>query len=147
MELVLALCVVVIAFFVVYSIMSYSSRHAVQSRNHTIGMLVAESMIEEVRSHDFGSPPPSSWPLANPVDDDFPTVVEGATQQMHFHKKMDLANGSFVGQTDADSDTVTLTVTWDELVGPNSPQAMQAQQKQRQVTAQILVRRPQLSDQ
>jgi type II secretory pathway pseudopilin PulG len=141
-ELILGLGVVVVAFLVIFSIFSGSARHAVQSRNHTLAMLVAESMLEELRAHNYGDAAPQSWPVDKFNDDAFVMVVEGLPQQMLFHKKISFANSSFIGKNDSDSDKASITVTWEEKLDPSSAAGMAAQKAQRQVTADVVLGRP-----
>lgn len=117
-ELLFALALVVTAVFTLLSVFSKSSRQAVMSRNRTVAILVCHSILDELKAHTYGSPPPENWKEEReaPVT----IYVEGRPQQMEFRKTLTYANGSFIGQGAGDSDEVTLKVEWNEGIGPNS---------------------------
>lgn len=121
METILAFFIMAIAFLVLFSVFSGGFRQAVQSRNRTVAIMYAQTLLEEVKAHPWGSPRPRSWtaPAARPVD----VIVEGRKQAYEFAQTFSFKTGSFVGEngSDADYDEVTITLRWREGVG-NNPQ-------------------------
>lgn len=119
-ELVFALALVCITVLTLISVFSKSSRHAVMSRNRTVAILLAHTLLDEVKAHPYGSPPPRRWlePKETPVT----VYVEGRPQQMDFEKTFEYSNGSFVGQGAGDSDEVSIVIRWSEGVGKNMGQ-------------------------
>jgi len=141
LEVVLALAVIAVAFLVLFSIFGSGARHAVQTRNRTMGMLVAQSIMEDLRGHQYGQPAPASWPIGpTPKTESFAFYVDGKPQEMVFRKQVTLDNGSLVGAAAGDADRATIVVSWDELtVGTPAERARLADQHK--VTASILLRR------
>ena len=117
-ELLFALGLIVTAVFTLLSVFSSSSRHAVISRNRTVAILVCQNMLDEFKAHPFGRRPPNNWD--NELETPVTVYVEGRPQEMEFHKTLSYANGSFVGNSTADSDEVTVKVEWNEGVGENN---------------------------
>ncbi len=117
-ELVFAMGLMVTAIFTLISVFSSSSRHAVMSRNRTVAILLGHSYLDEFKSHAYGAPAPKHWleSRENPVT----VYVESRPQQMEFSKTLSYANGSFVGQSQGDSDEVTLKIEWSEGLGSRS---------------------------
>lgn len=111
-EMLVALFVLFVAFAALWTVFSGSSSQAVKSRNHTVALLFAQSFLEEVRAHPYGTPEPRSWKQSHvrPVK----VRVEGREQALEFRQEISYANKSFIGQSDHDSDEITLKLTWDE---------------------------------
>lgn len=120
METILAFFIMAVAFVVLFAVFSGGYRAAVQSRNRTVAILYAQSLLEEVRAHPYGQPAPPSWtaPVAHPVD----VIVEGRKQHYEFAQQVSYANSSFIGLSDQDADEVTITLKWREGVGNNPTQ-------------------------
>ena len=114
-ELSLAFFLVLIATMVFLTIFSTSSRQSMQSRNRTVAVILANTMMDEIEAHPFGAPQPPGWKVA--VDNPVQVWVEGKLQNMDFHKKLTYANSSFVGNVTGDTDEVTITISWAEGVG------------------------------
>jgi len=114
-ELILGLAVMLISLLVFFSVFSSSSQHSVQSRNRTVATMLANTMMDEIAAHPYGSPRPKSWTAA--VDRPVQAWVEGNPQEMDFHKKIEFQNGSFVGDAAGDTDLATVTISWREGVG------------------------------
>lgn len=119
-ELVFALSILLMAFVVILTVFTKSNRYAVQSRNRTAAILLANSMMEEVEAHPYGSPKPKSWVYE--VDTPVKVWTEGKRREMDFHKELKFENGSFIDTTKTDThDTVTITISWHEGVGLPEP--------------------------
>ena len=116
-EIILSLGVFVVAALVLLTTFSSSSRQSVQSRNRSLGILIASSVLDEVRAHPFGSPAPLEWSLGQPREESFEFFVDGKPQQMKFQVLLELGNGALVGNSTADSDQATVTVSWTEVDG------------------------------
>lgn len=118
METILAFAIMAVAFLVLFSVFSGGFRQAVQSRNRTVAIMYAQSLLEEIKAHPFGQKRPQVWleKTARPVD----VVVEGRKQSYEFAQEIKFQTGAFVGEgSDADYDEVTITLNWHEGVGKN----------------------------
>lgn len=114
-ELILAFAVGIGALLVFLSVFSSSGRHALQTRNRAVAILLAESLMDEIEAHPYGEPEPRYW--TEQVDQPVTVRVDGLPQEMIFHKTLSYDNGSFVGQAAGTNDVVTVTITWKEGVG------------------------------
>lgn len=141
MELVLVLGVVATAFLVLFTQFSSGARHAVQTRNRVLGLMLKQSIMEEMQAHPYGQAAPSSWPVDAEQVESYVFYVEGKKQAMDFRKKLTMDNYAFIGRSGDDSDVVHLTITWDEAVTPGSAASQQAQRDLRRITADVPVRR------
>lgn len=119
LELVLGLALLILALLVFFSVFSSSSQHAVQSRNRTVAIMLAHSVMDEIEAHPYGSTWPKSW--KSPVDRPVVVWVEGNPQEMDFHKSITFSNGSCVGEGAGDSDEATVAISWREGVGVAEP--------------------------
>lgn len=142
MELILVLGVVATAFLVLFTQFSSGARHAVQTRNRVLGLMLKQSMVEEIQAHPYGQPAPSSWPVDGEKVESFVFYVEGRPQAMDFRKKMTMDTHGCIGRSADDNDVVHVTVTWDEQVAPGSAASQQAQRDLRKITADVPLRRP-----
>lgn len=118
METILAFFIMAVAFVVLFSVFSGGFRQAVQSRNRTVAIMYAQTLLEEIKAHPWGAPAPQSWttPTARPVD----VVVEGRKQHYEFAQKVTFTTGAFIGtDKEKDYDEVTITLNWHEGVGKN----------------------------
>lgn len=117
-ELLFAMALILVTILTLISVFSKSSRQAVMSRNRTVAILLAHTLLDEIKAHPYGSPVPRRWTESreNPVT----VYVEGRPQYLNFDKTLEYANGSFVGQGSGDTDEVTLTVRWEEGIGNDS---------------------------
>ena len=117
-ELLVAMALVVTAVLTLITVFSRSSRHAVMSRNRTVGILVCHSTMDEMKAHMFGKPAPASWdePKQAPVT----IYLEGRPQLMEFKRTISYSTGSFVGKAAGNTDEVTIKVEWDEGIGQNN---------------------------
>lgn len=118
-ELSLAFFLVIIATLVFLTIFSSSSRQSMQSRNRTVAVILANSIMDEIEAHPYGAPEPPAWTA--PVDQPVQVWVEGQPQNMDFHKQLKYSNGSFIGKASNDTDEVTITISWREGVGDSQP--------------------------
>lgn len=114
-EVVLAICICFMAFMVFMSVFSSASRATIQSRDRTAAILLANTLMEEIDAHPYGSPPPQWW--FSPVDHPLNVWVEGRRVQMDFHKELKFKNQSCVGNATGDEDEVTITISWREASG------------------------------
>lgn len=115
MELIVALCLIVVGFFTFFSVFSTGAHHAVQTQNRAAANMLAQSYMDDFRSHTFGAPAPALWSQ----DSDRPVrmVINDRETYFVFHKKIDYETGAFVGTAAGDRDKVTLTITWREMAG------------------------------
>jgi hypothetical protein len=123
MEIILGLALIVIALVAFLSISSSSTQQALQSRNHTVAIVLANTLFDEVQAHQlqhYGEPPPKDWSatVQHPVQ----AWVEGRVQQMDFHAAVNTTNGSFTDKAKTENyDNVNITISWHE--GEGNPQA------------------------
>lgn len=117
-ELLVALALVVTAVFTLITVFTRGSRHAVMSRNRTVGILVCHSTMDEMKAHLFGQPAPKSWdePKQAPVT----IYLEGRPQAMEFTRTISFSTGAFVGKSAGNTDEVTIKVEWSEGIGENN---------------------------
>jgi len=113
-EIILALAVLLVAFVYTFSAFSKSARHAVQSRNRKLAILTAQSLLEEVRAHEWGRPAPKQWPLDKfgPVSYQF--VVSKRQQKADFEVELQLQTGALIGKVVEPSDKAIVKVRWEE---------------------------------
>ena len=114
-EISLALFLVFVATMVFLSIFSSSSQQSLQSRNRTVAIVLANSLMDELEAHPFGAPEPPSWQQT--LDQPVKVWLQGRHQEMDFHKLLTFLNGSCIGKTQGDSDVVTITISWHEGQG------------------------------
>ena len=115
MEIILALGVLAMAMMVFLTVFSNSGSQALQTRNRTAAILLANSLIDEVEAHPYGDKRPLSW--APGVKRPATVVVAGRDQQMEFFQDVKCENESFIGKANDTRDLVTITLTWKESAG------------------------------
>jgi len=116
MEIILALGVLAMATVVFLTVFSSSGSQALQTRNRTAAILLANSLIDEIEAHPYGDKAPKTWTtgVVRPAT----VVVAGRDQQMEFHQELEFLNGSFIGAGSSETrDQVTITLTWKESAG------------------------------
>lgn len=111
-EAVLALAILLVAGIIFLQVFSSSTRHSVQTRNRTIAILLANSLLDEVEAHPYGEVAPRSWQegVVKPAT----VVIQGRPQVLEYHQEVSYENGSFVGKAAGDSDVVTVRLSWSE---------------------------------
>lgn len=114
-EIIIALGLVLFGFFTFFSVFSTGSHHAIQTRNRAVANLLAQSYLEEFKAHTYGDSAPEHW--GQEEDKPLRLVVRGREIQFKFHKEITYQNGSFVGQSDENTDRVKILITWREAVG------------------------------
>ena len=121
-EIMIALAVSVVALGAFLSIFANNNDHAVGSRNRSVAIMLAESLMDDIEAHKYGAPEPLRWSQAEekPVS----VWVSGREQKMEFNKSMVYENGSFVGNSNGNSDLVTITISWREGFGDDQTGAL-----------------------
>jgi len=137
LEALLALAILAVAGVIFLQIFSSSTKHSVQTRNRTMAILLANSLMDEVEAHTYGEPPPRSW--ATGVVQPATVVIQGRPQLMEFHQELAYQNGSFVGGATGDTDLVTVTITWKEGVGDDQTTGQGRPQDNKLLVVQIPV--------
>lgn len=137
-EILLATCVLLVAFVFVITAFSGSARQAIQSRNRKLAILTAQSWLDEVRAHDFGKPAPASWPINKPGLETYRFVVSGKEQLAEFPVEMTFENGSLIGKGLENFDRVTIVVRWEETLSGDA-QSQQRQRELNKVKAELLI--------
>lgn len=135
-EIILAIAVVAVALVSLVSVFGGNARHAVQTRNRTAAIMLAQSLAEEVQGHPYGQPAPGPWPIAAPRKQSIEVWVEGNRQAMDFTQTISFANGSCIGKGAGEPwDRATITVSWEEY----DPMAKGGKHEQKQLVAQSTV--------
>lgn len=119
LELVLGFAILILAVVVFFSVFSNSSQQAVQSRNRSVALIMAHSLMDEMEAHPYGSAWPKRWKAT--TETPVKVWVEGNPQEMIFHKAIAFTNGSFVGDVAGDTDEATITISWREGIGVAEP--------------------------
>lgn len=135
MEILIALGVAGLALAVMLTTLSTSNQHALGSRNRSVAILMAQSLMDDIETHKYGDPEPRWWAEteAEPV-----TVwVAGRQQKMTFEKSISYQNGSFVGQSSGTQDLVTITITWRENFGATQTGAGETNNKELEVRVPV----------
>jgi len=132
-EAIIAIMIILGAFLVVISLAAASLRYSTQSRNRIYAQMVAESMLEKIRAHNYGDPEPDFWKMTEisrvtTEGTDRPSVTE-------FKKTITYKNGSFIGNSDENFDIITIVISWEEGTGE------QGQHRSHNLTIQTEVRR------
>jgi prepilin-type N-terminal cleavage/methylation domain-containing protein len=132
-EIMIALAVSVVALLSFLTVFTNNNNHAVGSRNRSVAILLAESLMDDIDAHTYGNPEPLRW--TRETEDPVSVWVSGREQKMEFHKSVTYENGSFVGQGNDSSDLVTITLSWREGFG--NDQASGNQNKELQVRVPV----------
>lgn len=114
-EVMIAALLIVFGFFTFFSVFSTGSHHATQTRNRAVANLMAQSIMEEFKAHNYGDPAPASW--SEEEERPFRMVIGDREAVFKFHKSITFANGSFVGNSNDNQDLATIVITWKELRG------------------------------
>jgi prepilin-type N-terminal cleavage/methylation domain-containing protein len=114
-EILIALAVCSIALVAFLTVFTKNSDHALGSRNRTVAILLAQSLMDDIETHTYGAAEPRRWSQSD--EEPVSVWVSGRKQQMLFHKTVAYENGSFVGQSSGNSDLVTINITWREGFG------------------------------
>ena len=114
-EALLAIGICFMAFAVFMSVFSSSSRASVQSRNRVAAILLANTLMDELEAHPYGTVRPKSWDVE--VDQPLHIWVEGNREEMDFHKKIDFETKGATGESDNAQDMATITISWRENMG------------------------------
>lgn len=120
MELVVALCLIVVGFFTFFSVFSTGAHHAVQTQNRAAANMLAQSYMDDFRAHTFGAPAPALW--SEKTDRPVRMVINDRETEFVFNKTIAFETGAFIGTAAGDKDKVTLTIGWNEPVGSNQTQ-------------------------
>ncbi len=124
-EVIIAAALLLYASFAFLSIYSTTTRYEIHSENRVLASLIGDSILEEIHAHPYGAPPPSAWKLPlGKLTGSWYTVspevwIEGRKIGSDFHIQWLLKNGSFIGRSSADSDLVTVVISWREPGGTN----------------------------
>jgi len=113
-EALVALVVGLLSFWAFMQVFDNSYRHSAESRNHALATVVAQNLLAEVSSHPYGAPAPASW---DPAVEEKPVRiwVQNRPVDTRFKKTFAYHNQSFIGNSTADSDVVTIVVSWTEV--------------------------------
>lgn len=115
MEIMIAALLVMFGFFTFFSVFSTGSHHATQTRNRAVANLMAQSIMEEFKAHNYGDPAPASWSVEE--ERPFRMVIGDRESVFKFHKAITFENGSFIGNDTKDQDLATIVITWKEVMG------------------------------
>jgi Tfp pilus assembly protein PilV len=114
--------VILSGFLVVISVLAMSLRLAAQSRDRTYAYNIANNLLEKIHSHEYGYAMPATWEQNDYIVSAEEIAPEKTTTPSvtEFTKKITYSNGSFFGHSTANSDVLTITITWYEGTGIGS---------------------------
>ena len=134
-EITVAMGLMLFGFFVFFSVFSTGSHHATQTRNRAVANVLAQTYLEEFKAHTYGDPAPENW--TKEEDNPIRLVVKGREQQFKFHKTITYHNGSFIGQSNENTDVVKMVITWRELMGNKQTEAGKDDNKKLEVEVPV----------
>ncbi len=121
-ELIVAMLVIVTGLIMILNLVGSMAVMSVKSRNRIYAEILARSMTDRIKTHEYGAPEPVNWTEDEIVkvipETDAGNALKGsgdrAAIEAAFKKKVEYDNGSFVGKSDKNFDTVTVTISWQE---------------------------------
>ena len=111
LEVVVALLLVLFAFAMLQMSWKRSRDLALHTRARAAAVLLAQSLLEEIRGHDFGSPAPAHWEQTPRAPLEY--YVDGRLQALVLRQRVSCETGAFLGRVSGDRDQVTVRVEWD----------------------------------
>ncbi len=124
-EVLITIFIIVSGFLVLYSVFTMAIRHATQTRNLVVGELMADSLIEEMKAHPYGTPLSNDWKEVQPATNP-PTwekkktlfaIIQGRKIVTTYVQRISFKNGSLIGKSNADEDLVYIGIYWVEGTG------------------------------
>jgi len=139
-EVLVAVLVAAMSFFVFLTVFRSSYEHAAHTRNRAVAAQLAKTLLEEVEAHPYGAAQPARWTVLdeNPVQ----VWVQGQPVETRLHKKFSFKNSSFVGNAtnaNLDTDVVTIAISWREGAGTAQPVTTGASGDNRQLEVKVPV--------
>lgn len=129
-EVLIVVLVVSFGFLALMTVYMSNVRHSTQSRGRMLAILVVESLLNEIKDHPYGTPPPEEWgdrDTGKPAVEVFQVIVQGRPVLTSFDKRIRIApegNGSFFDPSKKQGlDTVEVTVRWREGTADASAEA------------------------
>ena len=121
-ELMVAVLIIVLGIMAMVSSFAIFATMSAKTRNRVYAEVLAKSMIDRIREHEFGEPEPYNWNSSETVSilPDIPmheALGRGKgtkVSRITFKKEVEYKNGSFVGKTDGNYDVITITISWEE---------------------------------
>jgi hypothetical protein len=130
LEAMIAIFVVTAGMMVLASVFGIGLRHATQTRDRALAIVLAENLIEHVRSQPYGvSERPVEWGRDKPNEwsvHEMMVIVEGRKVETKFEHCIEVAekerggNGSFFGEGEDFTDVLKIQVRWREGTGVGS---------------------------
>ncbi len=112
-EVIITVFIIASGFLLLYTVFSLHVRQSLLARNRISVELIADSIIEEIQAHPYGEPAPDSWKNPNITY----AIIQGHKIMITYKKEITFDNKSFIGETDGNSDMVTIKITWAEGTG------------------------------
>jgi prepilin-type N-terminal cleavage/methylation domain-containing protein len=113
-EVIITILILTSGLLVLFTVFNMTIRDAVTSRNWMIAEMIADSMLEEILDHEYGTPMPSSWNKPQEVK----AIIQGRPVVITYTRKVTAKYGSFTGNVSGNYDQVDVTISWKEGTGP-----------------------------
>ena len=115
-EAIITIFIIASGFLILFNVFILSMRSATASRNRMVAELLADSTLEEIRAHKYGTSQPDSWTKPYVVK----SIIQGKQNNVAFNRTITCANGSYFGTVPGDYDKITIIITWVEGTGRGS---------------------------
>lgn len=126
-EAFVAMALVALGLLMLLTVFLMALRHATETRDHALALVLAENLRERIEDHPYGLERPATWGSeASPTEQEYVVVVEGRQVVTRFAWSIDTAppdqggNGSFFGKDDEIYDVLRIRVSWTDGTGPAS---------------------------
>lgn len=126
-EAFVAMALVALGLLMLLTVFLMALRHATETRDHALALVLAENLRERIEDHPFGLERPAHWGSeSDPREQEYVVVVEGRQVVTRFSWSIDAApaekggNGSFFGKDDEIYDVLAIRVSWTDGTGPAS---------------------------
>jgi prepilin-type N-terminal cleavage/methylation domain-containing protein len=114
MEVIVTLFILASGLLILFTVFTMTVRDATTNRNWMVAELIADSILEEIQDHEYGSPMPPSWNQPQKLT----AIIQGRSVVTTYERKITCLNGSFIGQTNGDYDQIEVVISWTEGSGP-----------------------------
>jgi prepilin-type N-terminal cleavage/methylation domain-containing protein len=113
-EVLVTMVILTSGLMILFTVFNMVMRDASTTRNWMMAEIIADSLLEEILDHEYGTPIPPSWNQSQQVK----AIIQGRPSVITFEKKVTTQYGSFAGTGAGDYDQVDVKITWTEGTGP-----------------------------
>ena len=113
-EVIVTMVLLTSGLLVLFTVFNMSMRYTATSRNWVVAEFLADSLLEEILDHDYGTPMPPSWNEPRK----FRAILQGRPVVTSFTREVTAKYGSFTGENPGDYDQIDVVITWTEGTGP-----------------------------